>query len=107
MKNLYLFLLFLAGTTASAQLYFPPTDTDAWETTSLEEAGFCADNEQAFYAYLERTNTDAFLLLKDGKIVLEKYFGSFTRNTPHLWNSAGKSAAFFSQRTKTGRHFRR
>lgn len=96
MKNLYLFLLVLAGTTASAQLYFPPTDTDEWETMTLEEAGFCADNEQAFYAYLERTNTDAFLLLKDGKIVLEKYFGSFTRNTPHLWNSAGKSLTAFA-----------
>jgi CubicO group peptidase (beta-lactamase class C family) len=58
---------------------------------SLEEAGLCADNEQALYDYLEETNTDAFLLLKDGRIVIESYFGSFTRGTPHVWNSAGKS----------------
>ena len=32
---------------------------------TLEEAGFCTDREQELYDYLESTNTDAFLLLKD------------------------------------------
>lgn len=58
---------------------------------SLEDAGYCPENEQALYDFLEETNTDAFLLLKDGRIVVERYFGNFTALTPHLWNSAGKS----------------
>ncbi len=62
---------------------------------TLEEAGFCTDREQELYDYLESTNTDAFLLLKDGKIVIERYFGDFTVFTPHLWNSAGKSLTAF------------
>lgn len=96
MKNRYLYLLLLLGATVHSQTYFPPTNSDDWATMTLEEAGFCADNEQAFYDYLDRTNTDAFLLLKDGKIVLEKYFGNFTRFTPHVWNSAGKSLTAFA-----------
>lgn len=31
------------------------------------------------------------MVLKDGKIVLEKYFGTFTVDSPHIWNSASKS----------------
>lgn len=85
------FFFLLSGHLSAQELYFPSITNGNWETTSLEEAGFCADNEQALYDYLERTNTDAFLLLKDGKIVMEKYFGDFTSITPHVWNSAGKS----------------
>lgn len=85
-----LFLL-LSSQLPAQELYFPSITGPEWETINLEEAGFCSDNEQALYDYLERTNTDAFLLLKDGKIVMEKYFGDFTSITPHVWNSAGKS----------------
>jgi len=92
MRFLPIVLFCLLSSPLSAQeLYFPPITSGDWETTSLEEAGFCADNEQALYDYLERTNTDAFLLLKDGRIVMERYFGDFTSTTPHVWNSAGKS----------------
>ncbi len=97
MKNLlllsasFLFPLFLAA----QERYFPPTTSLDWESMSLEAAGFCADNEQALYDYLEQTNTDAFLILKDGRIVVEQYFGDFTRFSPHLWNSAGKSLMAF------------
>ncbi len=88
---LFLLLLLLVLCLPAQELYFPAATNDDWATLSLEEAGLCAGNEQALYDYLEATNTDAFLLLKDGKIVLERYFGNFTVNTPHLWNSAGKS----------------
>lgn len=73
------------------ELYFPPLVGTEWATTSLAEAGFGCGDEQALYDYLETTNTDAFLLLKDGKIVMERYFGDFTESSPHLWNSAGKT----------------
>ncbi|TXF88069.1 serine hydrolase [Neolewinella aurantiaca] len=96
-KAKYLFALMLLPCALCAQAsYFPPTNSFNWDTISLEEAGFCADNEQALYDYLEETNTDAFLLLKDGKIVMEQYFGNFTRFSSHLWNSAGKSLMAFT-----------
>lgn len=44
---------------------------------------------------LEAENTKAFILLKDGKIALEKYFGSHTRATPWYWASAGKTLTAF------------
>ena len=92
MRYLPLLLLSVLSTCARAQeLYFPPTTNGNWERMSLEEAGLCTDGEEDFRAYLEQTNTDAFLLLKDGKIVMEYYFGDFTASSPHVWNSAGKS----------------
>ncbi|MFK8163777.1 MAG: serine hydrolase [Lewinella sp.] len=76
--------------------YFPPVSSSDWETMTLEEAGLCLTDEQALYDYLEDTNTDAFLLLKNGKIVIEKYFGNFTSVSPHVWNSAGKTLMAFT-----------
>jgi CubicO group peptidase (beta-lactamase class C family) len=43
------------------------------------------------YAYLEARHSKGFMLLKDGKIVLEKYFGTFTADSGWYWASAGKS----------------
>lgn len=43
------------------------------------------------YNFLEQKNSKAFILLKDGKIVLEKYFGAFTQDSIWYWASAGKT----------------
>jgi CubicO group peptidase (beta-lactamase class C family) len=97
MKELILYFLLLAGSPMCAQnSYFPPITNAYWATLSLEEAGFCSTNEEALYDYLAETNTDAFLLLKDGKIVIEKYFGDFTAASPNAWFSAGKSLMAFA-----------
>ena len=40
-------------------------------------------------------NSKAFIVLKDGKIVLEKYFGSFTKDSVWYWASAGKTITGF------------
>ena len=49
-------------------------------------------------SFLENNNTKAFILLKEGKIVIEAYFGNnvlgtkpFDKNTQWYWASAGKS----------------
>ncbi len=92
MRYLLLTWSILCAATLPAQgLYFPSTTNSEWETLSLEEAGFRSENDQALYDFLEATNTNAFLLLKDGKIVIERYFGDFTSSSAQLWNSAGKS----------------
>ncbi len=97
MKKSFLFLIF-AFTTIIANtqaLYFPPTTGTAWETISPESLNWCQNKIDNLYAYLDDNNTKAFILLKDGKIVLEKYFGSHTQITPWQWASAGKTITAF------------
>ena len=86
-------LLFIANS-ASAQLYFPP-NTGTWDTLSPSTLNWCPDKIQNLYDYLDSTNTKAFIVLKDGKIVLEKYFDTFTEDSLHVWNSASKTLVGF------------
>ncbi|MES2558828.1 MAG: serine hydrolase [Bacteroidota bacterium] len=93
MKTLILsLLLFLSYVLHAQQPYFPPLATNSpWETTSLDTLGWCPDKVDSLYSFLQQQNTKAFLVLKDGKIVLEKYFGTFTKDSNWYWASAGKS----------------
>lgn len=77
-------------------LYFPPLNSDEWERVSLEELQWNSSAEQPLYDFLETNKTEAFILLKNGKIVLEKYFGSFNANKNHSWNSAAKTLTAFT-----------
>ena len=84
-----LFLSFLFS--AHAQYYFPPTSGDIWETTAPEDLGWCVDAIEPLYDFLEEKNTKAFMVLKDGRIVLEQYFNGFGQDSSWYWASAGKS----------------
>jgi CubicO group peptidase (beta-lactamase class C family) len=76
-------------------LYFPPNVGDQWDTIHPQSLGWCQPKIDNLYAYLDTNNTKAFILLKDGKIVLEKYFGTHTAATPWYWASAGKTITSF------------
>lgn len=94
MKKLFcsLILLMMALSITAQNLYFPPTDgSSTWETMPAEDLGWCADSIEALYQYLDTANSKAFLVLKDGKMVLEKYFDDFTRDSFWYWASAGKT----------------
>ncbi|MFK7797572.1 MAG: serine hydrolase [Aureispira sp.] len=93
MKQLYtLYLFLLAATNLQAQpLYFPPTIGSTWDTLSPSSLHYCSDRIDSLYEYLDQTETKAFILLKDGKIVLERYFDNFTQDSVWYWASAGKS----------------
>ena len=98
MRFILLFSLLMTAVGLSAQttsFYFPPKVGINWETTSLAQAGFCPDRVDSLYQFLDDTDTKSFILLKDGKIVLEKYFGTFTRDSFWYWASAGKSLTGF------------
>ncbi|MEO1514362.1 MAG: serine hydrolase [Bacteroidota bacterium] len=98
-KNLLFCLLFLATFSSSAQteLYFPPTQMDSsnWETIDPSELGWCQQQIDSLQQYLEHNNTRAFLLLKDGKIVLEQYYENHTSFLSWPWNSTGKTLTAF------------
>ncbi len=76
-------------------LYFPPKTGTAWQTTSPASLGFCADRVDSLYQFLAAKNTKSFLLLQDGRIVLEKYFGTYVQDSVWYWASAGKSLTAF------------
>ncbi len=90
-------ILFSVGFWASveAQLYFPPTNGGNWDTTSASSLGWCNERIDSLYTFLDSGNTKAFILLKDGKIVLEKYFDGHTASDNWYWASAGKSLTAF------------
>ncbi len=92
MRNTLLSLLICATTSTFAQsLYFPPNTGKTWDTLSASSAGICPDETQQLYQFLQNSNSKAFILLQDGKIVLEKYFDQFTMDSAWYWASAGKS----------------
>jgi CubicO group peptidase (beta-lactamase class C family) len=97
MKKLLLLLtLSLPLTLFTQTLYFPPTVGSTWDTLSLASQGWCQTKVDSLYDYLEVSNSKAFILLKDGKIVLEKYFGTFTQDSLWYWASAGKTLTGFT-----------
>lgn len=83
-------LLFFALTCFAQSLYFPPKLGNTWESTSPESLGWSIQAQEALIQFLDNSNTKAFIILKDGKIVIEHYFGSFTGDSIWQWNSAGK-----------------
>jgi CubicO group peptidase (beta-lactamase class C family) len=96
MKYLSVLILILCSCHLRGQsIYFPPASGTEWETMPIDSLGWCQENLDDLYAYLDDNNTKAFLLLKDGKIVLEKYFGTHTATTLWQWASAGKTVTSF------------
>ena len=83
------------GTACGQSLYFPPTFGSAWETQDPAALNWCTDQVPPLLDFLESTNTKAFLVLKDGRIVIEHYFGTFTADSLWYWASAGKSLTAF------------
>jgi CubicO group peptidase (beta-lactamase class C family) len=96
-KITYILLFSFISITIKAQtLYFPPLTGTTWETTTPQSLGWCTDKIDTLYNFLDNTNTKAFIVLKNGRIVLEKYFGTFTRDSSWYWASAGKTLTGFT-----------
>jgi len=76
-------------------LYFPPTIGNTWQTMTPSSLGWCEEEIPALVDFLADSNTKAFIVLKDGKIVMEYYFGTFTQDSLWYWASAGKSLTAF------------
>ncbi len=98
MKNSILpvvILFFFSQIKTQDGFYFPPKDSDNWETQSIEDAGWCPDQMDALMQELEDNQTKAFIVLKSGKIVIEEYFDGFKQDSSWIWFSAGKSLTAF------------
>ena len=80
------------------ELYFPPTHTGDWESISIDFLDWDDEALENLYSFLKDNKTRAFIVLKDGKIVVEKYWGKNVLNTGAFdesslwyWASAGKA----------------
>ncbi len=93
LRSLFLLLTYFGAITfgRTQTLYFPPATGNVWDTVSPQSLGWCTQYIDSTYDFLDRTDTKAFIVLKDGKIVLEKYFGTFTQDSVWYWASAGKT----------------
>ena len=72
-------------------LYFPPNFSEEWETLDPQDLDWCTDKITDFDNFLAESNSNAFIALKDGKIVHEAYFNDFDLNSSWYWASAGKT----------------
>lgn len=97
MKKIPTFLIFIAlYLSASAQsLYFPPVQGNTWDTLSPQSLNWCPEKMDSLIHFLDTTGTKAFIVLKDGKMVMEQYFDAFTVDSFWYWASAGKTLASF------------
>jgi CubicO group peptidase (beta-lactamase class C family) len=102
----FIFIAFLFITSCSKKsdptpannstLYFPP-NSGTWETVTPASLGWNDAAITDLTTYLSSTNTRAFIVLKNGKIVIEQYAGTqltsgaFTASSNWYWASAGKT----------------
>lgn len=87
--------LCIRASLSAQDLYFPPLTGNEWETVDPASLGWCTDAIPPLLSYLEVNNTKAFLVLKDGRIAIEHYVGTFTQDSLWYWASAGKSLTAF------------
>lgn len=74
-------------------LYFPPLDSEEWESLEPELAfpNWNAEALPPLQDYLQERYTKSFMILVDGKIVLEEYYGDHDADSFWYWASAGKT----------------
>ena len=96
-KKIFLLIALIASTFSgnSQPSYFPPLTGATWDTLSPSSLGWCQDKIDTLLDYLDAKNSKAFILLKDGKIVIEKYYDTFTVDSLWYWASAGKTITSF------------
>ena len=72
-------------------IYFPPLNSENWETKSIADLNWNNSALQPLLDYLEEKNSKSFIVLHEGKIVVEAYFNGHSETSPWYWASAGKT----------------
>lgn len=77
--------------TSDEGMYFPSATGTDWETTSPSALGWNESALQPLKDYLIEKNSKSFMILVNGRIVMEEYFDGHTSTSSWPWNSAGKT----------------
>jgi CubicO group peptidase (beta-lactamase class C family) len=79
-------------------IYFPPVSGSTWETSTPSDLGWDESKIADLKTFLQTSNSRALIVLKDGKIVIEEYWGKqfdgttdFSASSNWYWASAGKT----------------
>ena len=75
----------------SDKMYFPPINSNTWETESISKLGWNETQLNPLLTFLEEKNTKSFIILYNGKIVVENYFNNHNSNSVWYWASSGKT----------------
>lgn len=75
----------------SQTMYFPPLSGNTWETQTPAELGWNEPQIQPLFDFLEQKHTKGFIILVNGRMVIEHYFNGHSASTPWYWASAGKT----------------
>ncbi len=78
--------------------YFPPNGSSTWESVTPASLGWNTALIPDLLTFLSTNQTRAFIILKDGKIVMEEYMNKdltgandFSSSSSWYWASAGKT----------------
>ena len=77
--------------TPTESMYYPSNTSASWETKSLSSLGWNQNAVQPLKDYLNQKGTKSFMILVNGRIVMEEYFNGHTATATWEWNSAGKT----------------
>ena len=97
MRNCLLLLILImlvptgAAKAQTSSLYFPPITGTTWATVTPASLGWCQPQLDSLLAFAERKGSKSLLILKDGRMVVEHYYGAYTADSAWYWASAGKS----------------
>ena len=71
-----------APTPTEEAMYFPPITGTTWETKTPESLGWNTANIAALNTYLTDKHSKSFIILHNGKIVMENYFNGHNSTLP-------------------------
>ncbi|OCB74269.1 CubicO group peptidase, beta-lactamase class C family [Flavobacterium glycines] len=80
-----------SDSTTAENMYFPPKSGTNWETKSINDLGWKQEAVQPLLDYLELKHSKSFMILVNGRIVMENYFNGHSATTNWYWASAGKT----------------
>jgi len=72
-------------------MYYPSNTDTVWERTSMASLGWNQSAVQPLKDYLSQKHSKSFIILVNGRIVMEEYFNGHSQSAPWQWNSAGKT----------------
>jgi CubicO group peptidase (beta-lactamase class C family) len=78
-------------TAPESSIYFPPINTNTWDTVSITDLNWNENQLQPLLDFLEDKNTKGFIVLYNGKMVIENYFNTHDASANWYWASAGKT----------------
>ena len=79
------------NTSVPEAMYFPPQTGDVWETKTITDLGWNQTAVTPLLTYLSDKHSKGFIILVNGRIVMENYFNGHSATTPWYWASAGKT----------------